>query len=665
MQRSFLLYVLFLILAMGLVLTGCNNDDDGDVSDDEDDVVDDDVDDDDDSATDDDTPDVVTAATPGLKNKQLNIAHGGYGNPDCLSCHNDVHNAGYKDVQCAMCHGANGAPVRPDDHALGNCLDCHDDAHAGVGFHPSQDCTSCHKFADDETCPATEQTDVVVIGAGGGGLGAAAYLALHGVNVTVIEQHYKVGGYMTTFQRGDYTFEISLHAMDGLAEPDGMNVAIFHQLDIWDRLTRIRLDPMYRTIYPDLAFDTPADAEEYRAKLKDMFPAEADGIDALFDEMIKVDEVFKAMLAIEYEGLTPEIVITLVSNLDVALRILGYMNLTLGDFLDRYTQNEHLRTLFTSLAGFAGGSPDILSSLFYMIVWNSYAFGGYYYFEGGSQAVSNALAEVIVENGGTIRLNTRVTKIDVVDGHAVRVHTDHDACYEPRYVISNANAPATFFEMIGREHLPEDYSAALDEMKIGLPALQIWLGVDADLTEVFDGTHEISISTSWDQDEAFDYVYEGVPEKVGMSIINYSMVDPNAAPPGKNAIVITSILPYDWQDCWQLGEGYDAYQALEEEVAWLLIDRAEQVVPGLSEHIEVMEMGTPLTMEGYTLNPLGTIFGWDNTPEQSMFKRLEQTTPIDNLYLAGAWTFPGGGQSAVIQSGVGAAGMILELEGKN
>jgi prolycopene isomerase len=69
-------------------------------------------------------------------------------------------------------------------------------------------------------------------------------------------------------------------------------------------------------------------------------------------------------------------------------------------------------------------------------------------------------------------------------------------------------------------------------------------------------------------------------------------------------------------------------------------------------------------MEGFTLNPGGTIFGWDNVIDQSLFKRLPQKTPIKNLFLAGAWTFPGGGQSAVMSSGQQAANSILKLEKK-
>ena len=76
----------------------------------------------------------------------------------------------------------------------------------------------------------TSDYDVVVIGAGGGGLAAAARLALGGMKVLLIEQHYKVGGYMTNFYRGDYTFEVSLHAFDGL-DDDGMNSS-FHYCEL-------------------------------------------------------------------------------------------------------------------------------------------------------------------------------------------------------------------------------------------------------------------------------------------------------------------------------------------------------------------------------------------------------------------------------------------------
>jgi len=78
----------------------------------------------------------------------------------------------------------------------------------------------------------------------------------------------------------------------------------------------------------------------------------------------------------------------------------------------------------------------------------------------------------------------------------------------------------------------------------------------------------------------------------------------------------------------------------------------ETLMPGLREAIEVKEIGTPLTNVRYTKNYRGAIYGWDQTLDNSSPRRLPHKTPINNLYLSGAWTNPGGGYSAVIGSGL-------------
>jgi protoporphyrinogen oxidase len=91
--------------------------------------------------------------------------------------------------------------------------------------------------------------DVVVIGAGGGGISAAAKLAMGGMKVLVIEQHDKVGGYMTAFERDDYRFEVSLHAMDGMGRE------LFPKLGIEDKVKVVKLERAYRSVFPDFTFD--------------------------------------------------------------------------------------------------------------------------------------------------------------------------------------------------------------------------------------------------------------------------------------------------------------------------------------------------------------------------------------------------------------------------
>ncbi len=640
-------------------------------------------------------PDAVSSATPGVASGLLDASHDGWGRADCLACHTVVHNdAGYSPDACATCHGANGALARPLAHQDEDCRSCHGDSHAGLDLAEPSACLGCHPYTapTDGQCAASSDYDVVVIGAGGGGLAAAAALSRAGYRAVVLEQHHDVGGYMCNFERMGYRFEASLHAIDGLdptphpGDPGwtlGMNVQTFQALGIYDRLTLVRADPMYRVLYPDLDAEIPADADAYLAQLQALFPEEAEGLTAMFALLRDVDEVMRVIISYQYAGkdiggadaaaFFEEI--TERELMDQLLLVQSLMNgTTLSEFMADYISDPALVSLWTQLAGFAGAQPDEVAALFFLVMWNSYHFGGYYYVEGGSQAISDALAEVVEDHGGRIRLHSLVTGIDIEDGRATRVRTRDGACFEAPWVVSNANAPTTLLDLVGVEHLPTDDPTSPfhpdrvaqgheDSLAIGLPAFQVCLGVDADYTDLFGTTHEVMIADSTDVGENFQYYFDSDVERAPYAIADYTVLDPTDAPAGHNAICLTSMLMYDWQEEWRWAESHAAYQELKDEVAWKLVRRAEaDFLPGLTEHVEVMEAGSPHTLWGFTLNPRGTIFGWDNTPEQSMNHRMPQQTPIGNLLLAGAWTFPGGGQSAVLSSGAIAAMTIVAAD---
>jgi phytoene dehydrogenase-like protein len=158
-------------------------------------------------------------------------------------------------------------------------------------------------------------------------------------------------------------------------------------------------------------------------------------------------------------------------------------------------------------------------------------------------------------------------------------------------------------------------------------------------------------------------IFECNHEEAGYAITNYSMLDPGSAPEGKNVITLTAYMPFECHQEWGWLTSRKAYLLQREQVADVLLERAEEHLPDLRSYIEYKEIGTPQTVRTFTLNPRGSIFGWESSIEQSMLKRLPQQTPIPNLLLAGAWTSPGGGQSAVLISGNMAGNTILERMG--
>ena len=127
-----------------------------------------------------------------------------------------------------------------------------------------------------------EEYDVVVIGAGIGGLTCGALLAKEGLSVLVAEQHSKPGGYCTSFQRKGFTFDAGFDFFVG-AERGGMFYNIVEELGLQDEIEFIELAPPSKIIGSD--YNIPLTPLEGLAEeLKRMFPGEGADIDAFFQD---------------------------------------------------------------------------------------------------------------------------------------------------------------------------------------------------------------------------------------------------------------------------------------------------------------------------------------------------------------------------------------------
>ncbi len=475
-----------------------------------------------------------------------------------------------------------------------------------------------------------------------GGLSAAAWLGCAGKRVLVVERHDRLGGYAHGFERGQYRFDVAVHMTSG-CEPIafGEGAMIHHLLTligVRDRCTFIPLDPFYTAVYPDVRFAAPVGVQPFIDAHARLFPADEAGLRELVRLCVRVNREVKALPS----DATPEDV---VQRIDRFPLLAEYGGLTLADVMDRFLEDDRLKALFASLWAYQGLPPSRLAFVRWTPMLISYLHSGVFYCEGGFQNLANAVGEGIELGGGVVLVETEVTRILVDEGKVAGVELDGTDEVRAPVVISNADARETFEHLVGAESLPDDLLADLRRMRPSLSAVLMYLATDLGFSELESGGHELFLFESWDHDETYESMLAGRPTHIAVTIP--SLVDPTVAPRGEHVVTLMTLVPY--------GE----YR--KEDVQRLLLSQAERLLPGLSDHITFVVGASPTTLEKFTLNHVGAIYGWEPSPDQAATHRLRHVTPIEGLFLSGHWTQPGGGIMPVIVSGAQTAQLVLGL----
>ena len=170
--------------------------------------------------------------------------------------------------------------------------------------------------------------DAIVIGAGIGGLICANLLAREGLRVLLVEQHYMVGGYCSTFRRKGFTFDAATHFYPLLGNPATITGGLLRELGV--ETEWVKMDPVDHFHFPDRSsFRVPADFESYLAKLKADFPSEANNLDRFF---ALARQLYLLGLLFYFRGQDTD-------------RLDPYRHLTVRQVLDDYFQNEKLKLL--------------------------------------------------------------------------------------------------------------------------------------------------------------------------------------------------------------------------------------------------------------------------------------------------------------------------------
>lgn len=472
--------------------------------------------------------------------------------------------------------------------------------------------------------------DVIVIGAGIGGLTTAAYLTKAGIKVLLLEQSGKVGGYCGSFNYKGYRFDEAVHYVNHLG-PKGILRRVLTDLALED-IAFVAVDPSDTVKLRSNIIRIYRNVSRTVDELSESFPSEHRAIKFFFD---------------------------LICNHGFIDWYSSFGGQTFKQFLESYFKTDQLRLGLGLLATTLGVPPDKLSASAAFAYYKGSIIDGGYHPVGGAQSLSDGLANKIKQSGGIIKLQSMVQTILIRGSHVAGVKLESGETFLSKVVVSNCDATQTYQHLIGKEYLSESFLKRISDLRPSTSTAIIYLGVRKDLlTNIpmscnywyypFDTLNEKYLDLVSDS-QSNGFVH------IGLS----SLYDTGMAPPGRACLVGFCGASYVSSEYWRKEKA----RATE-----VLIARLSHALPSITAAIDVKLAATPVTLQRYTLNRDGAYRGWEPTPQQSKWGLVPRKGPVDGLFMTGHWvTTPAGngGVSMAAEMGRVTAETILKGRMRN
>ena len=335
--------------------------------------------------------------------------------------------------------------------------------------------------------------------------------------------------------------------------------------------------------------------------------------------------------------------------------LIRFHRTTHQQILDRLLKGREIKMALHTLP--VTDPPSQLSFLFVATLISKALRESVFYPKGGMGRVSEAMAHSFLRYGGEILLRTEVDQVLIKDGRAEGVLTKEGRIFQSPLIISNIN-PKRLSELIPQESR-KPLERKMGRFEFSLSCFILYLATDLNLKEVGLPYFTYLRSLS-DLEEEYHMMQRGeIPKNPTLIVSVPTLLDPSLAPEGKHIVKVLVIAPYHYQERWGGGDS-ETYCRLKEEFSQKILQQLEsKLIPGLKNHLLFSEKATPLTLERYTGNEQGAMYGLASTPAQIGNFRPPHSTPIPGLFQVGHYTRPSHGIIGASLSGLFAARSIL------
>jgi phytoene dehydrogenase-like protein len=517
----------------------------------------------------------------------------------------------------------------------------------------------------------TRRFDAVVIGGGHNGLVCAAYLALYGLSVCVLERRDVLGGAAVTeefhpgFRNSTASYTVSL-----------LNPTVIRDLG----LVRHGLRIVERTVsnflpLPDgRHLQVGGGLAATQAEVSKFSRRDADALPAYYAMLDRVADVLRDLLL----ATPPNVgggVHALLDAWKVARRfraldlsgrrdVLDLFSKSAGDVLDGWFESDPIKAAFgfdAVVGNFAspwtpGSAYVLLHHVFGEVNGKRGTWG---HAIGGMGAITQAMAKECAARNVVLRTRASVARVIVRAGRAAGVELEGGEIVEAKRVVANVTPNVLFERLLAPEHVPEDFRARIRGYRSGSGTLRMNVAL-SDLPDftVLPGTdvkpHHgsgiiIAPSLAYMERAYFDAKTHGWSAAPIVELLIPSVVDDSLAPPGLH--VASLFCQHVHPDLPQVAAGR-TWDDAREEVADLMIDTVNRHAPNFRASVLGRRVLTPLDLEREFGLTGGDIFHGRLTLDQLFAARpvlgnADYRMPVRGLYLCGSGAHPGGGVTGI------------------
>ncbi|MFX1590167.1 MAG: phytoene desaturase family protein [Promethearchaeota archaeon] len=463
----------------------------------------------------------------------------------------------------------------------------------------------------------SETYDCVVVGAGNGGLIAAAQVAMKGAKVLLLEQHNLPGGFASSFVRGRFEFETSLHELydyGPLSDKGGIRILFEDRLNLESEF--IRVPEAYRLILTDpgeeINIVLPFGIEEFIDAIEKEVPGSRESVKKFFDLGRDIID------ATTYIGKTkgnPEQEVLLKEHSNF-LKTAGY---SVDEVQDALNIPDKARKILNAYWVYLGLPTSRVNFTIFASMVYGYILRGAYIPKNRSHGYTTALDKKIREFGGKIEYNTKVEKIIVENGKVIGIETSKGEKIKTSYVISNASPTLVYNKLIfPKSEVPEIAYKEINARRHAVSTFVVYLGLDATVEQLGLEDYSYFINKSMDTDELYNSLKElKAPDVQATICLNKAI--PGCSPPGTCIMSITTaFLPGVWDDVKP-----EEYFNCKTKIAEDLINKFEKATGiKIKDHIEEIEIATPETFARFTGTFNGVVYGYEPDSWDSFIPRL-------------------------------------------